>query len=154
MRVKYTCFVWTCVWKKRKQWLWRSKLYKSFYYRWLHIIIQWQYFVFWIYWKGSLSSLHGKHTSTNSDTVWNNHCQRTGENEFSFTIKQNLKSHTRVRHFNTVWLIKLCWLGLGGRWTLASQLIMWNCSLKAIWVLYRPHEASKLVFYSRQNCQS
>lgn len=32
----------------------------------------------------------------------------TGENEFSFTIKQNLKSHTRVRHFNIVWLIKLC----------------------------------------------
>lgn len=70
----------------------------------------------------------------------------TGENEFSFTIKQNLKSHTRVRHFNTVWLIKLCWLGLGGRWTLASQLITWNCSLEAIWVLYRPHEALKLVF--------
>lgn len=70
----------------------------------------------------------------------------TGENEFSFTIKQNLKSHTRVRYFNTVWLIKLCWLGLGGRWTLASQLIMWNCSLEAIWVLYRPHEALKLVF--------
>jgi len=79
---------------------------------------------------------------------------RTGENEFSFTIKQNLKSHTRVRHFNTVWLIKLCWLGLGGRWTLASQLIMWNCSLEAIWVLYRRHEALKLVFYSRLNCQS
>lgn len=70
----------------------------------------------------------------------------TGENEFSFTIKENLKSHTRVRHFNTVWLIKLCWLGLGGRWTLASQLIMWNCSLEAIWVLRRPHEALKVHF--------